>query len=166
MKDLKAQMEKAMAAKLKSYSREDDAKDHKAMQSHESEMHGIKHRAAGGAIEGGPAQGRMDRGGKGGKKKSSKGTTVNVVIAAKDDKPAMPLPPMGLPPPGMMPPPKPPMMPPMPPAGGPPMPPPGAGPGGPPMPPMRAAGGRLGMTAGAASGEGRLEKEAIQKRKG
>jgi hypothetical protein len=30
---------------------------------------------------------------------------------------------------------------------------------------MRAAGGRIGLTAGAASGEGRLEKEAAQRRR-
>ncbi len=139
MRDLKAQIMKSLTAKLKSYGRADDAKDAKAMASHESSMHGVKHRAAGGAIEGAPARSRMDRaGGKKGKKGS---TTVNVVIAQKDDKPPMPMP-IPMPGAGAAPPPMPPKPPMMPPAGGPPMPPPGAGPGGPPMQ-MRASGGRI-----------------------
>ena len=64
-------------------------------------------------------------------------------------------PPLAMPPPG-----GPPLAPPGPMAGGPPVPPPGAGP----LPGMKR-GGAVKMTAGAESGEGRLQKAAIQKRK-
>lgn len=79
-----------------------------------------------------------------GGKVSKKGVTVNVVVAPQQKDAAPPM----VPPPGPMP---------MPPPGAgapPPMPPPGAG--GPPM--MRARGGKVPMTAGALSGEGRLQK--------
>jgi hypothetical protein len=101
-------------------------------------------------------------------KKSSKGTTVNVIVSEKPAQPPMPpampphppAPPMGGPPPGGMPPG----------AGGPPGMPPG---GMPPHPPMPGAGGPMppgamprksggkAMKAGAGSGLGRLEKAAL-----
>ena len=110
---------------------------------------------------------------KAGKKHASgKGkTNINIVIAAGKGQ-AMPPADVMAPPPAMpMPMPPPPMA--GPPAGAmPPMPPPGAG--APPMPPVpgRKAGGRItkvassykDMEAGAASGEGRLEKTDIAKR--
>ena len=115
------------------------------------------------------------------KKVSKKGgkTDINIVINAGQKAPmrhpaaGMMPPDAGMPP---MPPPgagaPPPAMPPMamPPGAGPGMPPPGAGPGLP--PPGRKAGGRISkvassykdMTAGAASGEGRLQKADIAKK--
>lgn len=114
---------------------------------------------------------------RGGKVKGD--TNINIVIPGGGAKPPMPMPmPMGGPPPGPGP-----GLPP-PPMGGPP-------PGGPPMP-MRASGGKvdgqatkagiakqskraaansyargggIGMTAGSATGEGRLQLAAIQKKK-
>lgn len=94
-------------------------------------------------------------------KKSKSGTTVNIVIAGKDQPPAPPpaMPPMAGPPPGL--PPGPP--PGMPPAGGAPMPP---GAGMPPKPGFKA-GGAIKVSkkfdAGAGGGKGRLEKAAAQK---
>ena len=138
-----------------------------AVHEHESALHKGSPKTKiklkdGGLADGGRSPRRMDRG-------SRKGTTVNVVVAGHGGAPA----PMAGPPP--MPPRPIPMPPPqgaapMPGMGGPmPMPPPG-GPSG--MPPMkdggrshRARGGKLlGLTAGSASGEGRLEKVEIQKR--
>ena len=140
----------------------------KAVREHETHEHGGKHTKLklrhGGHVEmegEKPKHERRDRRAEGGrvdgKKDGKHGTKVNVNVIVPHGGPpagAAPMvppvrPPMGLgaaPPPGAMPP-RPPM----------PMPPPGAAPGGmPPRPPGLKRGGR--MTAGAASGEGRLQK--------
>ncbi len=90
---------------------------------------------------------RADKFARGGKAKGKKGTTINIAVIGggkEGAEGAPPMPPM----------PKPPMA----------LPPPGAGPGGPPggamppgMPPMKR-GGKVGMTAGAETGVGRLQK--------
>lgn len=114
---------------------------------------------SGGMADGGAGSKRLDKG-------SRKGTTVNVIVAPHPSAPPM-MPPPGAMPPRPMPMPSPQM------AG----PPPGMPMGGAPMAPAgmpgmktggaarRAAGGKLlGMTAGSASGEGRLQKEVLQRK--
>lgn len=148
----------------------DEAEDRKmvtaGVHKHERRLHKgeketpLKH---GGSVEGAKHDGkRLDRYAAGGRAKK-KGTTVNVIVAPGGGQGAAPVSvphpvpvpvaagaPPGGPPPGAMPPR------PMGPPGGlgaGPMPPPGGG------MPMRARGGGVKMTAGALSGEGRLEKK-------
>ena len=109
--------------------------------------------------EGKKAGGRLDKYARGGKTKGKHGNHVNIAVingkGQPDAPPAMAAPPGGLP----MPPPKPPM-------GGPPGLPPGLPPGGPGMAPpgmkppgMMKRGGKVHMTAGSLTGEGRKQKK-------
>lgn len=154
----------------------DEAEDRKevaaGVHKHEAHLHKGEPKTKlkdGGKVEGAAHKsGRLDRYAAGGRAKHKKGTTVNVIVApggGQGQAQAVPVPhpvpvPVaagpGGPPPGMPPHPMSPM------AGG-------LGAGAPMPPgggmPMRARGGAVKMTAGAMSGEGRLEKKAIQERK-
>lgn len=121
-----------------------------------------KHEAKEAGIAHGKSKGRLDKYARGGRTKAKEGTRINIVNVAPSDKSpdagATPGGPMPIPPP-----------PPRPPMGGPGMPPglppPGGPMGGPPGLMKRggrikkyARGGKLGMTAGAETGKGRLQK--------
>ena len=113
--------------------------------------------------EGKKAGGRLDKFARGGKTKGKHGNHVNIAVingkGQPDAPPAMAGPPGGLP----MPPPRPPMAGPpgLPPGGPPGMPPPGMKPPGVMKRGGRAymKGGKVHMTAGSLSGEGRLQKK-------
>lgn len=129
----------------------------------------VVERASGGEVkvQGRSTGGRLDKFARGGKVKKDKDTQINIAIVnpSKDSPPSA----IGGPPGGLPPPPAGPPMPPMPPmaAGPPPM----AGPAmmgpPPPKPPgMMARGGKVkGQKGGAETGQGRLDKVKMQKRK-
>lgn len=120
-------------------------------------LHAAEHKEL--KAEGKKSGGRLDKYARGGKTKGKGGkkgnnTKINIMVAPKVGNEAPPpVPPTDL---GAAPPPMPPKMPLGPPAGGP-M---GAPMGGPPM----KRGGKVGMKAGADSGEGRLQKAKAYKR--
>src|SRR5512143_1251932 len=137
--------------------------------------HMAKHEASELHAEGKKSGGRLHKYARGGRTKAKEGTRINIVNVAPSDKSP---PTDGAAPGGPMPMPPPP--PPGPPMAGPGMPPglpPGGPMGGPPglKPPglmkrggrikKYARGGKLGMTAGAETGKGRLQKVKIQKKR-
>lgn len=142
--------------------RQDRAEVARGVHKHERRLHPHKSETKlkdGGSVDGEHHRRRLDRGGRAdGKKKGH--TTVNVVVAPGGGGQPTPVPvprpvpvPVGAGAPGGMPPGMP-VRPPMAPGGlgaGAPMPPGGGM-------PMRARGGGVKMTAGASSGEGRLQK--------
>jgi hypothetical protein len=117
-------------------------------------LHSAEHKEL--KAEGKKDGGRLDKYARGGKTKGKKGghTKINIMVAPKlGNEAPPPVPPAAM---GAAPPPMPPKMPLGPPAGGP-----MGGPmGGPPM----KRGGKVGMKAGADSGEGRLQKARAYKR--
>lgn len=131
--------------------KEDTVLVKKAMAAHDKQMHGGKHTDL--KSIGMKSGGRLDkyaRGGKAKAKKSGSHTKINIMVAPKSGEgppPALPPSPIGAAPPPPMPP-KMPMPPPPGPMGG----------------PMKR-GGKVKMTAGADSGEGRLQKARAQKGK-